>query len=584
MSIEANNVNMAYRVPMQAMGQSTVAAPNAQVPHMSGYQDTSLAKSLDKSEREKYITMGLTVPTWLGLTKLYSLITKANNGAYEKSLVGRIAKVGDMISDNALTRSTFGQKVKHGMRVLKVGCKKVINKSSVLSAMFNTPSVPEYKMVRDMSKGAVDEVAGDFVSFVDKYVKKGGSYADLGLTEAEFKAIQTNPTKNLKRIKDICNKVGSKYSVKEGMFHDRLMTRDITLQQVGNRLKAMTDSTKGGKFLSRLANRGAYGLFLGGSLWALLSAHAIVDAAMRSKKAEKGDKFPTFMEGFLGNISWVITFPLGIKLMNAVAGLKYVGMSPKQVKQYREAVKAFNEKAAQGFASKAEYKAAKDALNAVKNAGKPGLIGKIFRLPGKLLSIGREVAMPFQKANPTGAQKVTNALRKLPYQFRNHPLAVLVGFGTYMAVFSPFVDKIFTNISYAIFGKPKHSMYDEEPEAEKADDKANTTAQTQPNPFEKTTISDNPNNLVNMYKNGQTYQAPQFNTVTQKTENTTTINNTTVNKSSDESDARPEQHRTYIPSPEGVKVQGEDLTPAEMAIRRSQAAEKQALETLAMKW
>ena len=83
-----------------------------------------------------------------------------------------------------------------------------------------------------------------------------------------------------------------------------------------------------------------------------------------------------------------------------------------------------------------------------------------------------------------------------------------------------------------------------------------------------------------MYNNGEKYVEPTSKTTTTNTTNVVNNNQTTT----DASGARLEQERTYIPSPEGVKVQGEDATAANMAIQRSLAAEQMALEALAMKY
>lgn len=597
MSIDVNNYNK-YNVQLTANSQAGVSNQPVHTPSMNGgIADSALVKSFDKSKQDQILTYGLMAPFTLLLAKLHAMITNANNGEYEKSLIGKIAKFGDKLSDNSVTNSSFGQKVRNFISWTKDTTKNIINKSSTLSAMVKTPSVPEYAFVKSAAHGAVDEVLNDFVSFVERHVKDGGKLTDLGLNETQFNKIKANPSASLEEIKDICKKVGNKHSVTKGKFLGKFLSKNVSLEQIGNRLRAMTDSSSIGKFLAKSANRGAFGLFVGGGLFMLMSAHAIAEATVRAKNAEKGDKFPTFMEGFLGNISWVVTFPLGIKLMNAVAGLKYHGMSPEQVAKYRDALKAFNLQAEKGFASKAEYKqayqAVKDAFNVTKNGGTKSFWNKLVSLPGRFLSYGREVAKPFIQKDAVGAQKMGNFMRKIPKFIRNHPVAILIGFGTYMGVFSPFVENIFRKCSYAIFGKPKHSMYDEEPEAQNVETTNNTeqtvsqdstqtaTNSVSQNPF--VAQSDSPTNLLNMYKNGVKYVPPANNT-TSTTSTTSTTNITNIqNKTEDDSGARLEQLRTYIPSPEGVKVNGEDPTAAQKAIERSMSAEKLALDTLAMK-
>ena len=82
-----------------------------------------------------------------------------------------------------------------------------------------------------------------------------------------------------------------------------------------------------------------------------------------------------------------------------------------------------------------------------------------------------------------------------------------------------------------------------------------------------------------MYQNGQRYQTPQS-TVTNNVNNTTIING----EQKDDDGKVLEPVRTYIPSPVGVQLKGEDPTKGQAALARADLAEKQALETLAMNW
>ena len=82
-----------------------------------------------------------------------------------------------------------------------------------------------------------------------------------------------------------------------------------------------------------------------------------------------------------------------------------------------------------------------------------------------------------------------------------------------------------------------------------------------------------------MYQNGKKYQPPRS-TVTNNVNNTTIING---EPQKDDGKVL-EPVRTYIPSPVGVQVKGEDPTAANAALARADIAEKMAMETLAMKW
>ena len=95
-------------------------------------------------------------------------------------------------------------------------------------------------------------------------------------------------------------------------------------------------------------------------------------------------------------------------------------------------------------------------------------------------------------------------------------------------------------------------------------------------------IPQSPTNLINMHQNNLKYTPSQD----RVTSNNVVNNNTTIiNKTSEPDDnAVLEPLRTYIPSPVGVQVKGEDQSAALAALSRSDIAEKKAMETLAMKW
>ena len=125
-----------------------------QRPNMTGqFDNTSMAKAMDKSQADKILTLGLTVPAWYGLSKLNKLTQNASACEYEKSLIGKIAKFGDGIAVKP-----WVTKVGTGFDKIGKYWTKLVDKSKVLSAMVKTPSVPGAACARDMAKGAVEEV------------------------------------------------------------------------------------------------------------------------------------------------------------------------------------------------------------------------------------------------------------------------------------------------------------------------------------------------------------------------------------------------------------------------------------------
>lgn len=575
-----------YQPSMQALGQSQVPQ---HAPAMEGnaVQENPMAGMFfdeNFDAKDKKLSLILFAPIYGGLYLLNKLLPGLHGGEYSKSLSGRLANFGDKIANGKLATSAVGKMIGNAGSWVANVAKKVVNKSKILSTITKMPTIPENSQVLSMMGGAKEELVRDFSNLMKGGLGKTGTVAEkreflkaltenFGINYKQLKKIDNFITlppaeqqKVLKFVKDTCSKLGSTGAANAGQY-----------QQIGNQLKAMTEaSSKLGRFLPKALNRGMYGLLMGGGIFMALSAFAIAKAIPTTKKAEKGDKFSTFMEEFLSNISWVITMPIGIKLMNAIGGLKNLGMSPARLRKYRQMLKVHN---GTTFASEAAWKASADALKAFRNKGKIGFFGKIARGIGKFIGAGREVVKPYIKtgANLSKMDKFKNFMAKAKFKGANW-IAYPIGLLTYMMIFSPIVDKLFVKASHAVFGKPKHSRYDEKPEA--AEEQQPQQVQPGANPFATDTIThDSPTNLLNMYQIGQNTDAQS---ATANGDSYTYIPSPEGVKVADQQNL--EAHRTYIPSSEGVKLNPVDTTLADQALARADKAEKNALEALSMKF
>ena len=583
-----------YNPAMQAM--NVPPEPEAQIPSMQGggqevIDDNPMVRMLagDESPEDKRLTGLLFAPMAIGLYKSMDLFARANGGVYEKSLAGRLARFGDTVS----AKSWFNP-IRTVAKSIGKTASNIVDKSKILSAIFRMPVNAENKMAKSMLHGAKEEVVSEFTKFIESSLGKTGSIADkrvyleklhneFGLTNKQWKKIKqfadldkVEQERLLKTIKDTCQKVGSSKSIKLDSFLGPLTSRKVTLEQIGNKLKATTEaSSKLGKFLPKAAIRGVHGLTWGGGLFMLLSALSLAKAAVKTKNAEKGDKFPTFMEEFLGNISWVVTMPLGCKIMNAFQGMKNIGMNPSKLKAYRDALFKHN---GTKFFSEAEHAASLAKVKALWNPDKVGFFGKVFRKIGKFLSTGREVIKPCIIENPvTTGQKLKNVFNKAKY-FGHNKLAFIIGLGTYMLIFSPIADKIFVTASHAIFGKPKHSQDDKEKGSVNDPSMTGHDVQPQsPQGYDEPIVHSSPTNLINMHQSGNPY-SPYANGVTSSS------SSSSVSQQPAADNRVLEPVRTYIPSSQCTIKGLEDPTAANDAISRSQAAEKRALEVLAMKF
>ncbi len=436
-------------------------------------------------------------------------------------------------------------------------------------------------VVEDVFKGKATTRANELV--------KGLKVRKMGFKNMkEYLACAAKPYDNVDKIRDALMHADDKMGVsiwRKNKVQGHLFGRYVSFQELRNKFIATTgkgNTTKLGRALPKALGwflEGCTNRFAGGKIAVLLQAGIFADMLFHTFKAPKGEKVKTFGDRFVNDFSYVFAAPLAYLTMHKVGGMKYAGLDKAGVESYRKALKNFNDKANAGqFASKAEYKAAKKALDNKLNAGVKNPITKLFKKIGRFINIGNETRAAYKST----AKGNLNLLRKIPNFFKNC-LGVPMRVAIPMMMIVPVIAKVCTKGAHLILGRPTKSVLDEEetPKDQVAQEQVNPFANpqvsnTNANPF--VVQNDSPTNLINMYKNGEKY--------TSATTNSTTTTTNTVNNQvkTDASGARLEQERRYIPSPEGVKVQGEDATAANMAIQRSMAAEQMALEALAMKF
>ena len=372
-----------------------------------------------------------------------------------------------------------------------------------------------------------------------------------------------------------------------------LFKRKVTFKELANKYIVTTANPHKsglGKFLSKGLGwflEGTTNRFAGGKMVAIMQAFILSQAALAALKADGvGEKVKTFIERNVNDFSYVFAAPLAIMGMHRVGGMKYAGMTSEQVTKYREALKVFNEKAdAKGFASKSEYRAAKNELKKLLQGDtKNGFFTKMFKKIGSFINIGNEKINPYLSK----ADNNMNFVRKLGKWTKNaagYPLR----FGLAMFVLMPFVSKTVTNVSNAIFGKPKNSVLDEEQDEEqktKNENVNNQLAALRQETMARQQAAMAHQQMAQQYKNAPRmdmltkYKQGQngYNSVT----NTTNINNTYVGQPQQVEQKQPEPVRTYIPSPVGVQVAAPNMDAANTAMQRSMNAEQEALRMLAM--
>ena len=521
------------------------------------YEHKSFKETVKEADMMGFITPFiehplLVVPTWLALNFGADAYSKACGGKYETSLAGKAARFGDRIEGSKFIQSKPAQSVIKGLGSIKSAGAKVVQNSALLRAMRDTPTMPEWSLVKSQMFNQKQEVVQEFVRIADNLkLGEAGSpkLTNVGLTKAEkemlkktfkvsriseipetkvinqvllsrlgrsqaqidkiqalgeksieatkkeiLKEMGMTPEK-LKLIKDdifgkyvpdveeAVGKVGKKVKMGAGHFKwlgplTKPFERTIGCDEIYNKLHSMSSGTKTsagktisggaktatGRFMSKAMQMIHRGLTFGGGKAGLLIfiAPLLIEVAMNTRKADKDQKVGTFMGSLIESMSWVVTFPLALRMMHSLGGVKYAGMNKEQVEAFREALKQFNEKAkGSEFKSKADYKKAKKALKDMLKVKDQNIFTKGIRKLGQFLTMDLETFKPYRSSNIAA-----NVGRKLPNIFRNIG-GVPMRFALWTAISTGVLDALIHKGSTAIFGKSYDAMKQEEHDDEK---------------------------------------------------------------------------------------------------------------------
>jgi len=517
-SANLNNVNDETRIKSSEFAAPSFKAnPNAvdTTPAADTYSVQVNAEPEEMSFGQKLIRYIL--PTGLALNFSTQLFNNANKGEYEKSLLGRLGKLGDRLSETKLVRNRFVDSARIHGSAMKRNLQNYVDRSEVLSAMQKTPTKPECTLVTNFletqAEADIKEAANKLTKFIESDPK---SLKEAGATKAEIKAFKAKYGTDLfGRIKNpqaaireyqLCKMFPNPEAVpaniplkelrlqylnlneaevalikKHPEKYARLIEQSLTeAKDVSPKLnsflnKILSNSlpkTKLGRLFPKMAKLGMRGLTFGGGFFnSLFIGFFVADAVKNTVDAPKEQKLSTGIHGLFEAVSWVIAMPIALKAMHAVNGLKNLGKTKTQVDAYTTAFKNFEEMAKnRAFSSKAEYDTAWQAVENLKNAGtKPKGFKKFLSGLGKFLSIGLEqkptYKVPTEKfgfsadalknwASKENMSKIFGNLKRMSKQMPKNLLGYPLRFALYMFAFQPVVDKLFTTPIKAIFGKP----------------------------------------------------------------------------------------------------------------------------------
>jgi len=368
-----------------------------------------------------------------------------------------------------------------------------------------------------------------------------------------------------------------------GKIKSHLFGRRVPFSEYRNKLMVClgkgNKSTLGRALPKALAwlFEGGTNRFGGGKLGVVMQAGILADIIYNSVKA-KGERIKTFAERCVNDFTYFIGMSVGVMLMHKAGGFKYAGLKDaKEVEEYRSALKDFNETKtkARVFGSKKEWKTALKDLekkylkyDQIKNP-----ITKMLYKIGRFINTGNESAAYYR----SNSKYNMNWLRAIA---NKNIIGVPVRFLIPMAMITPFLAKLTTTMAHKIFGRPTHSVLDEEEETDTTKDQEKIAGHDG-QPF------------------GGAQQQPQASAPVPPV-NTPAGNPNTVNSQAP-SPARtyvpsPDcgipaaglrnqkqlaPARTYVPSPEPAAITGPDMSTANAALAEADMTEKYINQTMA---
>ena len=462
---------------------------------------------------------------------------------------------------------------------------------------------------------------------------KCANYEEL---EKKLKSILDDKDGFMKWLKDITKDGDTSISINKydnslwGRIKAHLAGRRVTLKEYYNKGLAATgkaNKTVIGRSLPKALGwlvEGCTNRFSGGKLAPFIQATIFADMAYHVYKAPKGEHGKTFAERFVNDFSYFIAGTLGLIGLHKIGGWKFLGTDIAGREAYNAAQAAHNAKnAAKGFASKKLWNESRKAANALLNTDSLKWYEKILQKIGCFVNMGNGHFKPYLSPNKHNL----NWLRRI---MNTNVIGVPFRIWAVIFAFTPFVAKVLTKCTHAIFGKPTNSVLDEDKEDEESQDQSQAaTAMVNPAQAQnagpgqsqvqningmpnsnviKQTINNqgaNPNNPQvpynqnaqnnpQQYPNNQNIQGQSPNNATSQvqtmnvqnpnggvTTTTTQVVNNSANNSNDNSKTEQEPVRTYVPSPQGMVQQGPDTSAADAAIARADNAEKQIQAVIA---
>lgn len=461
---------------------------------------------------------------------------------------------------------------------------------------------------------------------------KNAKIGKLGFTPKEFKEVSKDFLANTDKVVAALEKASKNNG---HMFISRLRSDGILgklknhflgrkvgiTEQYNKYLVALgknnpKHTTKLGKGLAKafgLFMEGTTNRFAGGKFAVLMQAGIFADMLVNTIKAPKGEKGKTLAERFTNDFAYFLCAPFGIQLLHKFGGLQYIGMSKAEVANYRAELKQFNDKVMAGQLSrKGDYINELEKLKGMLRGGRKNIFSKILGRAAEVATVGLETARTYHKkaVKPGILGAIKDFFTHPKYYMKNaagYPMRLLLVMGVIM----PPLASAATKVAHAIFGRPTHSVLDDEDEQTAEGEKqkqmeellAQLEAEKQRQQSQAQIVHTSPTNLINQYLDRQAQQALQPNAqVMPQTQaaplpqqsapapspsvaapqQTSQANAQAPVQKQEENKQPSEPVRTYIPSPAPVVLNQPNTDKADAALRNADMAEKLARQTLSM--
>ena len=349
--------------------------------------------------------------------------------------------------------------------------KTTANKSEILRTLFGKPGIGG-SQVQSQAAGAKGHLANRALEVMRKYKE---NYQKIN--GAEFKEfdeiLQKAGKESYKHYDDIMAAIKNSSADLTKVLGKRpwwglgLVKNNVSLQEILNKdiliKNYKTAGSSVGKKTAGYLMRGieclTNGMFSGKGQ-VLIQALMIGQAVSEASKAEKGEKFSTFMASFAELMICFATLGIQMRVVNHLAGLKHIGMSKENVNKLHEAIAKANEAAKAG--NHTEYAKQLNIIDKLKDVSKKTTTAgntpikwyqRPFKALGRIISYGRIK----ETLKPLHPGRFATNMAKIPYGLK-------VGLGyagriaLIMGVVVPFFSGIAKKMSYAIFGKPVKTL------------------------------------------------------------------------------------------------------------------------------